>query len=182
MTLINPLRLAVLLLPGLGISGCSALGDNWPNLAGDPPSESVALLDPVELPDPSPLYTDTTIEEARVLLEKLPALIADLDQRIADQTRLYQQARNARERDTDIKMAGTAQRTAEFQLSRLSILETESSRLLRQAQSMNRALATTEEAEKAMALTKTLAKKTDRLTALLSSERAYLAGSGAENP
>lgn len=171
------MRFCVFLLLGLGLGGCSALGGDWPNLAGDPPSEPVALLDPVSLPAPSPLYEAMTAEDAHSLLETLPDLAADLDQRIANQQALYEKARNARGTDADVKMAGTSQRTAEFQLSRLSILETEMGRLLRRAQSMTAALARTPDEQRAAALTDALALKSDQLTELLLRERSHLADS-----
>lgn len=172
-----PMRFGVFLLLGLGLGGCSALGGDWPNLAGDPPAEPVALLDPVEQPAPSPLYAPMTLEDAHALLETLPALVADLDRRISEQQALYEKARNARGTDADIKMAGTSQRTAEFQLSRLSLLETETSRLLRRAESMTAALRGTPDEQQAAALTNALSRKAELLTGFLSDERSRLAAS-----
>lgn len=177
MTMTQYLRNALIVNIFIALGGCSAMGDGWPSLAGDPPAEPVALLDPVDLPPPSPLQTTMTVEEARALLSAMPDLMASLDMRISSQYESYQTAKAALKSDTDTDMAGTARRTAEFQLSRLSRLETELSQLLRKAQGMTLTLADTSAAKDARSLTEHLRAQSDTLSAFLIRERRALAQS-----
>lgn len=113
------------------LGGCSAVGDGWPRLAGEPRAEPVTLLPRVDMPPPTPLTDPMNPEAATAWYAALPGRVAALGER---QERLVADYRATRKtKANDRLVAGSARRAAEMGLSRLGALLSDIERLLRQA-------------------------------------------------
>ncbi|GEQ99136.1 hypothetical protein JCM17844_27730 [Iodidimonas gelatinilytica] len=100
------------------VAGCGAMEGSWPNLAGDPPAEPVALLDPVRLPEPRTEMAAISPQEARALLEALPQRQNVLSQQLHDARSRYESAKAAIGTQQPERLQGVDYRTAQFALSR----------------------------------------------------------------
>ena len=119
--------LAVLLFTG---SGCG----EWPDLASVPDAAPIAPQPPVRLPPAMRSTAPFDAEAAGQALRLLPSRLERLEVRISGQQALYLQARRDAEtqagEESEPQETPITRRTAEFELSRLSALETDLSTLL----------------------------------------------------
>lgn len=121
------LALLALLFP---LMSCSGGGGGWPSLAIPPAPQAPAPLPPVAEPPPAPVATSRQAEDAASAVASAAGLAARLDDfaaRIALQKKRFEAARDralASGSDMD-------RRSAEFELSRLSQIESELAGLLR---------------------------------------------------
>ncbi|RMD88427.1 MAG: hypothetical protein D6807_05820 [Alphaproteobacteria bacterium] len=121
------LALLALLFP---LMSCSGGGGGWPSLAIPPAPRAPAPLPPVAEPSPAPVAASREAEDAETaaaIAADLGARLDDFAARIALQKKRFEAARDramASGSDAD-------RRSAEFELSRLSQIESELAGLLR---------------------------------------------------
>ncbi len=157
----------------VALAGCSGGSGAWPGLAipattpGPPPAPAIrAAPASAALRHGAPTLSR---EEAAALIAALPQTLADFSRRIAQQKQAYQAARErARASGLDLD-----RRSAEFELSRLSRIETALATLLRKFERLPAGLSAAGAAQEAV---RRLTDMHGALVAYLAAERRRLAG------
>ncbi len=168
----SPLRLPGLSALCLMLAGCSAGAGSWPSLAVPPaapaPPPAPAIGAPPSVTPAGRAAPALSPADAAALVAALPQTLADYSRRIDGQKRLYEQARDhaiASGQELD-------RRGAEFELSRLSRIESDLAAHLRRLERLPGGRETPEPLRRLTAMH-------DALVAYLAAERRRLAALAA---